>query len=270
MTQCTVLGASGYIGRHLVAHLRAQGHSVWAPERGDESVFSRDLGHVFYCIGLTGNFRARPFDTMQAHVGYLSEVLRRAQFESLLYLSSTRVYLEAGRTDEGAPLTVQPQDSSYLYNLSKLAGEALCHACGHAQVRVARLSNVVGPGMDARSGNLVADLLHKARQGHIVLRTAPESAKDYVHVDDVVDWLARIAFQGRAPVYNLASGRQTTHAQWLEGLEAAFGCTTEVVPGAPQQSFPAIDVSRLVSEFGVATRPIGVSDLFTNEDKAHG
>ena len=82
----TVLGASGYIGSRLVAHLRAQGHTVWAPARGDAEVFTRPLGHVMYCVGLTADFRTRPFDTVDAHVGLLAEVLRRAQFDSLLYL----------------------------------------------------------------------------------------------------------------------------------------------------------------------------------------
>lgn len=270
MSPCTVLGATGYIGRHLVAQLRAQGHAVWAPLRGDAHVFSRELGHVFYCAGLTGNFRARPFDTLQAHVGFLAEVLRCARFDSLLYLSSTRVYLGADCTDEEAPLTVLPHDPSYLYNLSKLAGEALCHSAGPATVRVARLSNVVGPEMDWRSGNLVADLVHQARQGHMVLRSALASAKDYVHIDDVVDWLPRIALHGRSRTYNVASGRQTTHAQWLAHLGATFGCTAECAPEAALQSFPAIKVGRIVAEFGVVARPVLDGSLFARKENPHG
>lgn len=262
MTSCTVLGGSGYIGRHLVDYLRMQGHEVWAPGRGDDSVFSRDLGHVFYCVGLTGNFRERPFDTVQAHVEFLSEVLRRGQFASLLYLSSTRVYMGAHSTHEDTALSVQPQDPSYLYNLSKLMGEALCHSCGRPQVRVARLSNVVGPGMDPRSGNLVADLVRQARAGHMVLRTAAQSAKDYVHVDDVVEWLLRIALHGRFSTYNVASGRQTTHAQWLERLSAQFGASVEVLADAPLQSFPGIEVERLATEFGATAKPTWAPDLF--------
>lgn len=262
MTLCTVLGASGYIGRHLVDYLRRRGHDVWAPERGDDSVFSRELGHVFYCVGLTGNFRERPFDTVEAHVGLLSKVLRHGRFESLLYLSSTRVYMGAEGTKEDSVLKVLPQDPSYLYNLSKLAGESLCHSCGRPLVRVARLSNVVGPGMDPRSGNLVADLLHQARQGHIVLRSALSSAKDYVRVDDAVDWLVRIAMHGSATVYNVASGCQITHAQWLDLLCARLGCSVEVLAEAPLQGFPAIDVGRLKTEFGVQAKPACDSHIF--------
>ncbi|MBL7088596.1 NAD(P)-dependent oxidoreductase [Acidovorax sp.] len=257
----TVLGASGYIGSRLVAHLQAQGHSVWSPARGAAEVFTRQLGHVIYCVGLTADFRTRPFDTVDAHVGLLAEVLRRAQFHSLLYLSSTRVYMGATRTDEDAPLAVLPGDLSYLYNLTKLTGESLCHACGRPGVRVARLSNVVGPGMDAASGNLVADLLHQAQGGRIVLRSDPQSAKDYVHVDDLLDWLPRIALAGRAATYNVASGRQTTHAQWLAWLQARTGCSVEVAGQAPLQAFPPINVLRLQGEWGVAPRAVLADDL---------
>ena len=261
----TVLGATGYIGSRLVAHLQAQGHTVWAPTRGDTEVFTRPLGHVMYCVGLTADFRTRPFDTVDAHVGLLAEVLRRAQFDSLLYLSSTRVYMGAASTHEDAPLSVLPGDPSYLYNLTKLTGESLCYACGRPGVRVARLSNVVGPDMDAASGNLVADLVRQAQGGHIVLRSDPQSAKDYVHVDDLLDWLPRIALAGRAATYNVASGRQTLHAQWLAWLQARTGCTVEVDAQALLQAFPPINVQRLRGEWGVAPRAVLADDLLLND-----
>lgn len=263
MTPFTVLGASGYIGSRLVSHLRSQGHPVWAPTRGDAGVFNRPLGHVVYCVGLTADFRTRPFDTVEAHVGLLTEVLRRSQFDSLLYLSSTRVYLGAASTDEDAPLSVLPGDPGYLYNLTKLTGESLCHASGRAHVRVARLSNVVGPGMDAASGNLVADLLHQAREGHVQLRSDPGSSKDYVHVADLLDWLPRVALAGRAAVYNVASGLQTTHAQWLEWLRERTGCTVRWPQDAPLQQFLPIAAQRLQAEFNVRPRPVLADDVLT-------
>lgn len=256
MSLFTVLGASGYIGSRLVARLRADGHEVWAPQRGAPDLLSRPLGHVLYCIGLTGDFRSRPFDTVRAHASLLAEVLEHAQFDSLLYLSSTRVYLGAEDTDEGGVLAVRPQDPSYLYNLTKLTGEALCHACGRAGVRVARLSNVVGPGMDADSGNFIASLLRDARQGHVLLHSDPDSVKDYVYIDDVVDILPRIALQGRSAAYNVASGVQTRHAQWLQWLAEQTGCSLDVAPQAPLQQFPPIRVERLRAEFDWQPRPV--------------
>ena len=79
-----------------------------------------------FAIGLTADFRSRPLDTMDAHVSALAEVLRCGRFDSLTYLSSTRVYAGLPRGCGNATLVVNPSDASDLYNLSKLAGEALC------------------------------------------------------------------------------------------------------------------------------------------------
>ena len=94
MTRFTVLGATGYVGSRLAVYLRSQGFEVLTPARHDPVIFNQPLGHLMYCIGLTGNFRTRPFDTVQAHVEVLSSVLKRADFESLTYLSSIKTWIE--------------------------------------------------------------------------------------------------------------------------------------------------------------------------------
>lgn len=245
----TVLGASGYIGSYLVNYLTVQGHTVWIPQRGSLEIFERKLGHIIYCAGLTADFRQRPFDTVEAHVTLLAQLLQHAQFDSLLYLSSTRVYMGSNNTEEEAELVVRPNDPSYLYNLSKLTGESLCCATGRAGVRVARLSNVVGPGMDWRAGNFVADLAHQAQQGKIILYSDPNSAKDYIHIDDVVEWLTLIALGGKYNIYNVASGMQTTHRQWVDWMVQKTNCLIEFTHNGPLQEFPKIKMERLKNEW---------------------
>lgn len=251
----TVLGASGAIGRSLAAHLRAAGQTVYTPVRGDTGLYQRPLGHVIYAIGLTADFRQRPYDTVQAHVSVLAELLQQADFESLLYLSSTRVYGRAASGREDSPLPVLAQDPSDLYNLSKLMGESLCLQDARAGVRVARLSNVVG-GEDADSANFVPSLVREARSGCIVLQTTADSVKDYIHIDDVVELLPRIAACGRERLYNVASGVQTTHAQWTAQLAACTGCAVEVAPGATTMRFIPIDIGRIRAEFDFQPRPV--------------
>src|SRR5688500_5975918 len=94
----TVLGASGFIGSRLVSQLAATGAEYQAVGR-NEALPAGPLGHVIYCIGLTADFRSRPLNTVEAHVCKLLEVLRKCDFESLLYLSSTRLY-NPGRSEE--------------------------------------------------------------------------------------------------------------------------------------------------------------------------
>lgn len=243
----SVLGAGGFIGQHLVAHLQALGHEVFAPQRNDPEIFRRPLGHVIYCIGLTADFRQRPFDTVRAHVSVLAEVLERAEFDSLLYLSSTRVYAKSADTQETASLVVAPGDSSDLYNISKLMGESLCLNCGRSAVRVARLSNVVGH--DPASENFLSALIREARSGSILLRTALNSAKDFILLDDVVNILPRISSEGRATIYNVASGCNIDNHELVARLTELVGCRWSVLVDAPLQSFPMINIDRLRDEF---------------------
>lgn len=247
----TILGAGGFIGSHLLAHLRQAGHDCYAPARGDAALFSQELGHVIYCVGLTADFRSRPFDTVRAHVCVLADVLEKARFESLLYLSSTRVYAGAAYGSEETPLM-----AGDIYNLSKLTGEALCLASGREQIRIARMSNVYGGNDD--SDNFLPSLMRAATvDKRITLNTALDSAKDYVALEDVVDILPKIAVLGSHRIYNVASGRNTSNHELVEAIRALTGCAVEVAAEAPTISFPAIDIGRLRVEFDFSPSWIG-------------
>ncbi len=245
----TILGASGFIGSHLVPHLAHLGHECLAPGRGSPLVLSRDLGHVIYCIGLTADFRTRPFDTVRAHVCYLADVLEHAAFDSLLYLSSTRIYGNSGEAEEGRPLLADPQNPGDLYNLTKTTGESLCFACGRPNVRAVRLSNVYGG--DFASGNFLSSVLRDAvERKRVVLHTTLDSAKDYVSIDDVVELLPAIAQSGRHRLYNVASGINVSNGALLAEIRRLTGCELEVSGQARTVSFPRISIERVRQEFG--------------------
>ena len=213
----------------------------------------RDLGHVVYCIGLTADFRTKPFATVEAHTSLVARVLESCDFTSFVYLSSTRVYSGAEHTNEGAALKVQPLVTGDIYNLSKLLGESLCINSGK-NCRIARLSNVFGPhgGTDTFLGAVAHEA---AAHGRVLFQSSPESEKDYVSLSDVVRWLALIGPVGDEPVYNLASGRNTSNRALAAQLES-LGVQCEFAPAAPTVSFPKIDTSRVEGAFGPATETI--------------
>lgn len=250
----TVLGARGFIGRNLLSFLRENGHDTWAPSPDDEIIFSRALGHVIYCIGLTADFRERPYDTMRAHIGLLTEVLERTDFDSFLYLSSTRVYSRNRTASETDPIIVDASAPSDLYNISKLAGESLCRSSGRTHVRIARLSNVIG--LDPTSQNFVIDIIRQAIGGRITLRSQPLSSKDYIWIDDAVKLLAEIAVSGSETVYNVASGINLQHREIVDQLVRLTGTRTEILPEAPRHDFPVIDIQRIRNEFGFSPQNV--------------
>jgi nucleoside-diphosphate-sugar epimerase len=253
----TVLGASGFIGRHLCRCLENGGHLVQRVGRVDAT--PEDLGHAIYCIGVTADFRSKPFETIDAHVNVLTSLLRSARFESFLFLSSTRVYSRGTSASEDAVLAVLPQDPSDLYNASKILGEAACLALSRPEVRVARVSNVYGS--DVASENFLSSIVRDAITLRAIrLETALDSEKDYISIEDVAESLVAIALHGKHRVYNLGGGKNLAHRAICDALSVLTGCVVTVNPAARRVTFPRIDVDRMKAEFGFAPRQL-LNDL---------
>lgn len=247
MSQYTVIGASGFIGARLVAALRARGDEVYAPERGDPEILSRELGRVFYCAGLTGDFMVRPFDTVEAHVGLLTTLLRSAHFERLIYLSSTRLYdsLGAGGGREDDILQFDVSSPRNVYDLSKALGENLCLARSDGRASVARLSNLFD-WTDA-AGGFLSDLLKRARRERSIrLNSSPLAGRDYIHVDDVISALIAMDATGAQGIVNIARGEALSNAD-LAHVFAEAGWRIDFTGAHAPSHGPACDVTRLLA-----------------------
>ncbi len=227
--------------------LLAQGADVRGVSHDAPS--DESLGHVIYCSGVASGSEDRPFDAYRLHVNSLAQWLQRT-FQSFLYLSSTKVYERAGATAEESGVTVRPYASTDVYAVSKIAGETLCLNSGKADVRVARLSNVAGP--DVRSNLFFSDVMRQeALTGIVRVRTSRDSSKDYICIEDAVTYLALIALSGTERIYNVAVGRNTTHAELLEKIHEVSGARIDVAKDAPAIALAPIDVTRVTREFGV-------------------
>lgn len=261
MSRFTIMGCRGFIGSAIRTRLQAMGHECHCPEKGSEIDQSRNLGRVIYAIGLTADFRTRPFDTVEAHVCKLSQVLKDCKMDSLLYLSSARIYGWSGEnsTAEDADITVNPGNPSDLYNLSKALGESIALASGQ-NVKIARLSNVYGK--DFESDNFLTQIIKEAvESGHLLLRSALDSEKDYISVDDAAEILINIALHGREKIYNVASGFNTSHKVLADRLRQTTGCTIEVDDNSPLISFPTISTERIDREFKLGNRRAILDDF---------
>lgn len=244
----TILGSSGFIGSHLLNALKQKHVEVYAPDL-DGAINSRDdLGSVIYCIGLTSDFRSRPFDTVEAHVCILRKLLTTSRFSSFTYLSSTRVYGCSVDTSEMASLKVDPSKLEHLYNLSKLTGEALVLNSGIPLPKVVRLSNVVGLREDS---NIFIDQILKEGldRGFVELQTSFESIKDYIYIDDVISLIYAISVHSEPGIFNVASGEQTSHAELVDLITRKFGFPVKEAPGAPTSVTTLIDTCKIKAVF---------------------
>ena len=253
----TILGARGFIGRHLVNHLTKCGHTVSAPNSLDLISEEKSLGNVVYAVGLTGDFRSRPHETVQSHVCLLSHLLQNTSFRSWTYLSSTRIYglqLSAEPIAEESAIQVKPNLDG-LYDLTKLTGEALCLSLNRPEIRIARLSNVYGSGMNPSTflGSIVKEL---GSGQNVEIGEDPKSSKDYVSVYDVCEMLERIALNGKYRIYNLASGTPLTHDAIASKLNAISAHKVGFRPEAIVRCFPKFDISKLVDEFQFQPRKL--------------
>lgn len=241
----TVLGASGFIGSHVVAHLEREGVEHHAIPR-EALLPDRPLGHIIYCIGVTADFAERPYECVEAHVGTLLDVIRDASFDSLLYLSSTRVYSgRGGVAYESDDLIVNPSSADHLYNISKVMGESIVATLAE-RGRVARLSHVYGR---RQSESFLQSILRDAERGATHLRSSPFDARDYVHVDAVAQVLVKIALGGRERIYNVASGYGITNADLLAAIARQTGCKVTFASDVDRTIEPRIDIDRIRSEF---------------------
>ena len=263
MTTKAILGSTGWIGSFLADYLRGKGQSPLLIDRSniDDWIDSEPaVDEVFYCIGLSADFRQFPHETVDAHVNLLMRIVRNKKLKNLLYLSSTRVYQKANSSSEEDPLTVNSNDPGDLYNISKLMGESLVLNDSRTGFRVARISNVVGASQP--SATFIGSLLNESSiNSKVIIRQHQGCSKDYIHLPEVARYLDCISHSGKFRIYNVASGFQSSHlqvAQWLQDQ----GVSVEFAKNPGQAIiFPSINVDRICDEFGPSYPPLASSSF---------
>lgn len=244
----SIFGSNGFIGSSIVDFLKSQQIDCNLLKVKDGKIFEGSLGHVIYGIGVTGDFRERTFDTVESHVCLLNKILKDCKFDSFLYLSSTRVYSGSNSTNETDQLLVNPNNPDNLYNISKLMGESLCLASSSQNVRIARISNVVGN--KKQHNDFLSSIIHDAVfNKKIILNTTPTSEKDYVNIEDVVRILINIVVEGKEKIYNVASGTNTKVIEITDEIKKITNCEINFAAKAIERSFQIINIKRIQKEF---------------------
>ena len=189
---------------------------------------------------------------------------READFDALVYLSSTRLYdgspgFAGGEVDEDTPLALDPAQPRHLFDLSKALGESLCRQASGGRARIARLSCVYSGGDDDADGflgTLLARLRAPDRGPLLDVDSSAEAARDYVHVDDVLEALIAIASRGTRPLYNVAGGVNVANRQLFARLGELAGCELRALRDGPVPCPAPVSIERMRGEFGWRPRAL--------------
>lgn len=250
----TVFGGGGFIGSAIMKAASDYGYSA---VRGDwENIsFNDDLGDVIYCLGV-GDCN-KPDDVINSHLRILQEIVNKAKFSRITYVSSTRVYMGAEHSKESQILNILPDDNRKLFNLAKLLAEAYLEASG-VNYRIIRPSNVFGTAINSPLflPSIVRDAVIKNK---VDMYVTPDYSKDYVFVDDVAKLAIRITKSSKHSIYNIASGKNVSAKEIASILQEKSGCSIDWHKCSNTDKFPLTDISLIGDEFSF--EPKLVEDL---------
>jgi UDP-glucose 4-epimerase len=256
-----VTGGRGFVGRHLVDQLLADGTKVVSYNR-DFATDCRDgvttvQGELFDIPRLTETLRRHsveriihtagqshpgvsidlPWTTFKANAeGTLAvyEAARAAGVRRIVNFSSE---CALGDLDPATPVdeNVNPRPTTP-YGVTKVTGElfgAVYTSLYDMEVVSLRVTEVYGPGLWMPS--LLADMIRAGLRGEpFRLEAGGDHPFQFVYVDDVAK-AARLAATADAltqPVYNVSGGRQTTVAETARLLlERLPGSRYDIGPG---------------------------------------
>ncbi len=255
MTSYTVIGGHGFIGSEVAKKLTDNGHSVFIPDRDDERLFNKDLGVIIFCAG-AGDCKNDPFKVFKSNSLLLAEVLEKSQFQKLIYISSTRLYMGQDNTKETSDLLILKEDDRRLFNLTKLVSEELCLLSNKNTV-IIRPSNVYGLALNSPLF-LPAITRNAINNKHVDMYVTSEYEKDYLSVIDFVDAIYQLSEKDnlRSDIYNIASGLNTSARDIAEVLQRETGCKICWHANDSDEYFPLNDISLLKSEINFNPRNV--------------
>ena len=244
--RCFITGIGGFIGTHLAAHLRDEGHDVFGlsltsggPEirRGDildppslrAAIVELAPDAVFHlaAFAATGEAAERPSEVMRVNVegtAHVLEAVRVAAPEARVLLPTSAAVYGALEPHELPATEASPLRPAHPYALSKVLvhhlGRVYAAAYG-LDVVEARLFNVIGPGQ--QKGFVVPDLAAQLAAGASELRVRRlDASRDFVDVRDAARAIAWIGLSGATgEVYHVCRGEGTPIGSIVQMLIAA-------------------------------------------------
>ena len=280
-----VTGAGGFVGANLVRHLLGRGDEPVALVRrggsswrlqdvaADARIEFLDLRRPDEVADRVAELRPEVVFHLAAHGAYswqtdLDAMLAvNVRATEALLAGARRAdarFVQAGSSSEygfsdRATTELDRVEPNSHYAVTKVAATHLCRlaAAQHGQHAITlRLYSVYGPWEEP--GRLMPTLVDRALEGGYPPLVAPETARDFVWIEDVCDAFVRAAttdLADRGAVLNVASGAQTTLRDLVELVRSLFEIESEPVwASMPARSW---DTSVWVGDPSTAAESIG-------------
>ncbi len=262
MKKVVLTGGTGFVGANLARRLLGDGHDVhllvqrgytrWRLDEirrdlhvhevalSDEAALTRLLRRVrpdwIFHLAAHGAYSWQTDVDRIVHTNLLGTIALvqaalRTGFEAFVNTGSSSEY---GFKDH-APAEDEWADPNSHYAVTKASATMFCrHTAISRRVLMPtlRLYSVYGPYEDPM--RLMPTVVLRGLEGTFPPLTRPDTARDYVHVDDVCEAYVLAATrrtQDPGAVYNVGSGVQTTLREVIDVARKEFGIASEPVWG---------------------------------------
>lgn len=275
--KCTVTGAAGFIGSHLVDALLAAGNEVESKDKklGCDirygEILLNNTDAVFHLAALADIVPSieNPIEYFHTNVTGTLNMLqsaRKAGCKRFVYAASASCYGMAGGGMEGDECNPE-----YPYALTKYLGEQLVEHWGKVygiSTISLRLFNVYGSrsrtngAYGAMFGTFLAQI---ANNKPITIVGDGTQSRDFIHVSDVVRAMLMAADSSYTGIYNVGTGKPVSVNRIVEILGAKDVVHIPKRPGEPQ--IGCADIGKIKRDLGWEPKVSieeGVSELLTH------
>jgi UDP-glucose 4-epimerase len=268
-----ILGAAGFIGKHLTRRFVKDGHEVFCfvREFSEEDSFegaqqirfnladiSSDAAEsllecdvLVHLVSSTnpGNSVLNPTKDVSDNILgsiHLFEILGENQACKLIFASS-------GGAVYGIPKSVPTGEAHETnpvspYGVSKLAIEKFLfsfHAQHNLDYTILRLSNPYGPEqLNLRGQGLIPTIIERGLNGQpLTIWGDGTTERDYLFIDDAVDaFLKALAYTGSERVFNIGSGKGTSILNLVSEIEGLLDRSVDLNFEKSRPSDPLVNV----------------------------
>lgn len=292
MKHVIITGATGFIGTNLTRRLLNEGHEIhllvrpgyspWRIQaiRGDVHLHEIELQDIESLGGIVRRIRpdwvfhlaasgAYSWQTDLAHMVQTNIVGTINLVEACLQ-AGFETFINTGSSSEYGFKRTTPTETEWLepnshYAVTKASASLFCRYTAQSRnVRLytLRLYSVYGPYEEPK--RLMPTLIRLGLKGKLPPLVNPETARDYIYVDDVVDaylLAATRSVQELGAVYNIGSGVQTSLREVVHVARQVLGIVVEPEWGTMSQRI--WDTNTWVADIQKSSDELGWHPQFT-------